>query len=155
MGASLVLEYAGELHIFVLRRRNGPITAQPHLTLDKSEVRRENTKGAVTDNLHLRTKTNANAHRWHYCPTRPKHRAASPLAPADRQNCASSWKACRAPWRLGAAPSKMQLFRCFHKIHAPSITRVLKPFLCCFGTFLQDFFHQSANAIDLRLHYPW
>jgi len=41
MGASLVLEYAGELHIFVLRRRNGPITAKPHLTLDQSEGRKE------------------------------------------------------------------------------------------------------------------
>ena len=38
------LEYARELRIFVLRRRNGPITAQPHLTLDQSEGRKEKTQ---------------------------------------------------------------------------------------------------------------
>jgi len=37
MGASLVLEYAGELHIFVLRRRKGPITVKQYPTLDQSD----------------------------------------------------------------------------------------------------------------------
>ena len=43
MGASLVLEYAGELHIFVLRRRKGPITVKPYHTLDQSEAGVEKT----------------------------------------------------------------------------------------------------------------
>ena len=32
------LEYAGELRIFVLRRREGPITVKPYHTLDQSEA---------------------------------------------------------------------------------------------------------------------
>ena len=77
-------------------------------------------------------------------------RAASPLAPADCQRNASSWNASRALWRLGAAPSKTQLFRCFHKVQAPSITRELNPFLCCSSTFFNDLFHRSAKE-DLLL----
>jgi len=88
---------------------------------------------------------------WLYYPTRPRPRAASPFAPANCQRNATLWKACRAPWRLGADPLKMQLLRCFQRIHAPRITKVLKPFLCCLGTLHQDLIHQTANEVDLRL----
>ena len=80
----------------------------------------KNTKGIDAEITRLKVLTTA---RTHYCPTRPRSRAASPLAPANRQRSASSWKACSALWRLGTDPSKMQLFWCFHKIHAPSIMR--------------------------------
>ena len=37
------LEHAGELRIFELRRREGPITVKPYHTLDQSEARVEKT----------------------------------------------------------------------------------------------------------------
>jgi len=51
---------------------------------------------------------------------------------------------------LGVAPSKTQAFRCFQRVHAPRMTRELKPFLCCLGIFLHDFFHHSAKEAHLR-----
>jgi len=51
------LEYAGELRIFVLRRRKGPITVKPYHTLDQSEGGVEKTLRAITyKNGHLRTR---------------------------------------------------------------------------------------------------
>jgi hypothetical protein len=78
-------------------------------------------------------------------------RAQSPLAPAACQRCSSSKKDCRASWRLGADPSKAQAFRCFKRIWAPRMISELNPFLCCLGIFLQDFYHQSAKEVVLRL----
>jgi len=78
-------------------------------------------------------------------------RAARPLAPPNIQEWDSSLKVCRATWILGAKPSNTQEFLCFQRIHAPSMTRELKPFRCSFGTFLQDFFHHSAKEIVRRV----
>ena len=48
---------------------------------------------------------------------------------------------------LGADSSNTPAFLCFQRIHAPRMTKELKPFLCCLGVFLQDFFHQSAKEV--------
>ena len=51
---TIFLEYAGELHIFVLRRRKGPITVKPYHTLDQSEGGVEKTLKGL---LHIKTDT--------------------------------------------------------------------------------------------------
>ena len=86
-----------------------------------------------------------------YWATRPSTRAARPFAPAASHNFRSSLKSRSVRCRLGADPSKTQAFQCFQRIHAPRMIRELKPFLCCLGIFLQDFFHQSANEMLCRL----
>jgi hypothetical protein len=48
---------------------------------------------------------------------------------------------------LRVDPWNTQEFPCFHRIHALRMTRELKPFLCCFCTFLDDFLHHSAKEI--------
>ena len=48
------LEHAGELRIFELRRREGPITVKPYHTLDQSEGGVEKTLKGL---LHIKTDT--------------------------------------------------------------------------------------------------
>jgi hypothetical protein len=55
---------------------------------------------------------------------------------------------CTISLVLGEAPSKTQVFRCFHSHQATRITNVLKPFLFSLGTWPSALLHQSWKIMS-------
>jgi hypothetical protein len=111
------LEHAGELCIFILRRKEGkkiPVQHIHHFT--RLHSRLEKKKKATSSPL---------AHPSNFGAMREER----PLAPANSHIHLSSPACVKATAKVGATPSNTHLFRCFHIVEAPNIMSKLRPFL--------------------------